>query len=77
MIGSRFVGVEIGPSGDGADEDAVALDAPNDSSESCRQPAGPYAWWRIRTTALAAPSDPIYPLRSSRREQVADPRPAR
>jgi hypothetical protein len=24
-------------------------------------------------TALAAPSDPIYPLRSSRREQVADP----
>ena len=27
-IGSRFVGVEIGPSGDGADEDAVALDAP-------------------------------------------------
>ena len=28
-------------------------------------------------TPLAAPPDPIYPLRSSRREQVADRRPAR
>ena len=31
----------------------------------------------LTMTPLAAPPDPIYPLRSSRREQVADRRPAR
>ncbi len=39
-----------------------------------RSRAGPYAGGESPATALAAPSDPIYPLRSSRREQVADPR---
>jgi len=57
---------KIGSSGDGADEDAAALDDLNDGQESCRQPADPYARWRIPATALAAPSNPIYPLRSSR-----------
>ena len=33
-------------------------------------------WWTL-ATALTAPPNPIYPLRSSRREQVANPRPAR
>ena len=40
--------------------------------ELARTPGGESA-----ATALAAPSDPIYPLRSSRREQVADRSPAR
>ena len=38
-------------------------------NQLARTPGGESA-----ATALAAPSDPIYPLRSSRREQVADPR---
>src|SRR6187200_387823 len=39
--------------------------------------AGPYAGGETPATARAAPPDPIYPLRSSCREQVADRRPAR
>ena len=68
---------KIGPFGGGADDDAVALDDSKDREESCRSRAGPYAGGESPATALAAPPDPIYPLRSSRREQVADRRPAR
>jgi len=35
-VGSRFDSVEIGPSGDGADDDAVAFDDSHDSQESFR-----------------------------------------
>jgi hypothetical protein len=41
-------------------------------NQLARTPGGESA-----ATALAAPSDPISPLRSSRREQVADRSPAR
>ena len=68
---------KIGSFGGCADDDAVALDDSNDREESCRSRAGPYAGGESPATALAAPPDPIYPLRSSRREQVADRRPAR
>jgi len=68
---------KIGSFGGHADDDAIALDDSNDREEPFRSRAGPYAGGESPATALAAPPDPIYPLRSSRREQVADRRPAR
>src|SRR6186713_2048468 len=68
---------KIGSFGGCADDDAVALDDSKDRDESLRSRAGPYAGGESPATALAAPPDPIYPLRSSHREQVADRSPAR
>jgi len=66
---------KIGSSGDGADEDAVAWDAPKDSPESCRQPAGPYARWRIRGDGARSAFRPDLPSalltpRTGRRPQA-------
>ena len=72
-----FDGVEIGSFGRRANDDAVALGNSKDREEAFRSRAGPYAGGESPATSLAAPPDPIYPLRSSRREQVADRRPAR
>jgi len=59
-VGSGSTAWKIGPSGDGASDDVVALDDAMDSQLSFQQPACPYASAESRATPLAAPPDPIY-----------------
>ena len=68
---------KIGSFGGCADDDAVALDDSKDGEGIVSITSWPVRRWRIPSDGAGRASDPIYPLRSSRREQVADRSPAR
>ena len=68
---------KIGSFGGCADDDAVAVDRFEGQGGIVSVTSWPVRRWRIPGDGAGRASRPDYPLRSSRREQVADPRPAR